>query len=104
MSSDPSSGSPEQPDERGHRAEGSAPHPAEPVGSEAAREAGREADRKAQHDAWAASGLLMSGVTVWGGAGYLVSTWLDNQVFVMIGLLLGTTTALYGIWFRYGRS
>ena len=45
----------------------------------------------------------MAGVIVWGGAGYLVSEWLDNQLFVMIGLLLGTSTALYGIWFRYGR-
>ncbi|MCW2498733.1 MAG: hypothetical protein JWN87_409 [Frankiales bacterium] len=100
MSSDPSSGSPEQPDERGHRAEGSASHPADP----AEREAARSADRKAQNDAWAASGLLISGVIVWGGIGYLLSAWLNNQVFVMVGLLLGTATALYGIWFRYGRS
>ena len=70
----------------------------------AGRGAPRRAERQAQDDAWAASGLLISGVAVWGGAGYLVSRWLDNQVFVMIGLLLGTATALYGIWFRYGRS
>jgi ATP synthase protein I len=75
MTSDASNGSPEPPDPRGHRAD----------------------------DAWAASGLLIAGVAVWGGAGYLVSEWLDNQVFVMIGLLLGTATALYGIWFRYGK-
>jgi ATP synthase protein I len=107
MSSDPTSGSPELPDERGDRAERPSPHPAETADQaerEAAREAHRSADRKAQNDAWAASGLLMSGVIVWGGIGYLVSAWLDNQVFVMIGLLLGTATALYGIWFRYGRS
>lgn len=65
---------------------------------------GRGVGRGAQDDAWAATGLLISGVAVWGGAGYLVSQWLHNQLFVMIGLLLGTTTALYGIWFRYGRS
>ena len=64
----------------------------------------RNADRKAHHDAWGASGLLMSGVIVWGGAGYLVSEWLDNQLFTMVGLLTGTGTALYGIWFRYGRA
>ena len=45
----------------------------------------------------------MAGVIVWGGAGYLVSEWLDNQLFVMIGLLLGTVTALYGVWLRYGK-
>ncbi|MCW2598583.1 MAG: hypothetical protein JWM02_412 [Frankiales bacterium] len=93
MSSDPSSGSPEPSDERGHRAE-----PARDFTPD------RNADRKAHNDAWAASGLLISGVVVWGGAGYLVSEWLHNQLFVMVGLLLGTCTALYGIWFRYGRS
>jgi F0F1-type ATP synthase assembly protein I len=100
MSSDPSSGSPEQPDERGHRAE-----PARanlPPGSPGTPD--RQADRKDHNDAWAASGLLISGVVVWGGAGYLVSQWLHNQLFVMVGLLLGTGTALYAIWFRYGRS
>lgn len=64
----------------------------------------RNADRKANNDAWAASGLLMSGVIVWGGAGYLVSEWLGNQLFTMVGLLTGTGTALYGIWSRYGRG
>ena len=46
----------------------------------------------------------MSGVVVWGGAGYLVSEWLDNQLFTMVGLLTGTGTALYAIWVRYGRA
>jgi F0F1-type ATP synthase assembly protein I len=93
MSSDPSGGSSQPPDERGHRAE-----PAPDFTPD------RNADRKAQNDMWAASGLLISGVIVWGGAGLLVSEWLGNQLFVMVGLLLGTGTALYGIWFRYGRS
>jgi ATP synthase protein I len=93
MTSDASNGSSEPPDRRGHRAQ-----PAPDFTFD------RNAERKAQDDAWAASGLLMAGVIVWGGAGYLVSEWLDNQLFVMLGLLLGTTTALYGIWFRYGRS
>ncbi|MCW2674944.1 MAG: synthase protein [Frankiales bacterium] len=66
--------------------------------------ADRWAGQKAHDDMWAATGLLISGVVVWGGAGYLVSEWLHNQLFVMFGLLLGTATALYGIWFRYGRS
>ena len=64
----------------------------------------RRADRQAANDAWSAFGLMLSGVIVWGGAGYLVSRWTHHQVFTMIGLLLGTGTALYGVWFRYGRS
>lgn len=80
--------------------ENTPPYPVDP----AAKEADLAAARKGANDAWAATGLLISGVVVWGGAGYLLSRWLDNQVFVMIGLLVGTATALYGIWFRYGRS
>ena len=93
MSSDPSGGSSEPSDERRRRAESAPDFTPD-----------RNADRREHNDAWAASGLLISGVVVWGGAGYLVSEWLDNQLFVMVGLLLGTGTALYGIWFRYGRS
>jgi hypothetical protein len=65
---------------------------------------GRRADRQASNDAWGAFGLMVSGVVVWGGAGYLVARWTHHQVFTMLGLLLGTGTALYGVWFRYGRS
>ncbi|MFN2539515.1 MAG: hypothetical protein ABR549_15375 [Mycobacteriales bacterium] len=77
-------------------AEGSKPDPVD--------DAEKRAARKESNDAWAATSLLISGVLVWGGAGYLVSLWLDNSLFTMAGLLLGTATALYGIWFRYGRS
>jgi F0F1-type ATP synthase assembly protein I len=64
----------------------------------------KRAARKESNDAWAATSLLISGVVVWGGVGYLVSRWLGSPLFTMVGLLLGTATALYGIWFRYGRS
>jgi F0F1-type ATP synthase assembly protein I len=80
-------------------AEGSSPD-----GSTPADDAARSAARKESNDAWAATSLLLSGVVVWGGAGYLVSLWLGSPLFIMAGLLLGTATALYGIWFRYGRS
>jgi F0F1-type ATP synthase assembly protein I len=64
----------------------------------------RRAGRQASDDAWGAFGLMVSGVVVWGGAGYLVSRWTHHQIFTMVGLLLGMGTALYGVWFRYGRS
>ena len=81
-------------------ADGSPPDPFDPTGKEAANSAAR----KESDDAWAATSLLISGVAVWGGAGYLVSRWLHSPLFIMVGLLVGTATALYGIWFRYGRS
>ena len=59
---------------------------------------------QASNDAWGAFGLMVSGVVVWGGAGYLVSRWTGHQLFTMVGLLVGMGTALYGVWFRYGRS
>ena len=60
--------------------------------------------RKGEADAYGALGLVISGVLVWGGVGYLVGRWLDNQVFVMLGLLLGMGAGLYLVWFRYGRQ
>jgi ATP synthase protein I len=77
-------------------AEGSSP---DPVGGAEKRAARKESD-----DAWAATSLLISGVAVWGGLGYLCSRWFGSPLYTMVGLLLGTVTALYGIWFRYGRS
>jgi ATP synthase protein I len=60
--------------------------------------------RKGEADAYGALGLVISGVLVWGGVGFAVSRALDNQVFVMLGLLLGMAAGLYLVWFRYGRS
>lgn len=60
--------------------------------------------RKGEADAYGALGLIISGVLVWGGVGYAVSEWLDNRVFVMLGLLLGMGAGLYLVWFRYGRQ
>jgi F0F1-type ATP synthase assembly protein I len=42
-------------------------------------------------------------VLVWGGVGYLLSERFDNQLFVLVGLLLGMGAGLYLVWFRYGR-
>ena len=59
--------------------------------------------RKGEADAYGALGLIISGVLVWGGIGYLLSQRFDNQAFVLVGLLLGMAGGLYLVWFRYGR-
>jgi ATP synthase protein I len=64
----------------------------------------RGAGRKGEQDAWGAFGLVVSGVAVWGGAGYWLGRQLDSQVPVLVGLLLGTAGGLYLVWFRYGRQ
>lgn len=80
--------------------------PTDPYGgsSEPSDDGERRAERQAANDAWSAFGLMLSGVVVWGGAGYLVARWTGHQLFTMVGLLVGMATALYAVWFRYGRS
>jgi ATP synthase protein I len=41
---------------------------------------------------------------VWGGVGWLVSEWLDNRVYLVLGILVGAAAALYLVWVRYGRA
>ena len=60
--------------------------------------------RKGEADAYGALGLVISGVLVWGGVGYLLSERFDNRLFVVVGLLLGMGAGLYLVWFRYGRA
>lgn len=63
-----------------------------------------EEARREQAGAWNAVSLLISGVLVWGGAGWLVAQWLDNRIFTMLGILLGAGAAMYLVWVRYGRA
>jgi F0F1-type ATP synthase assembly protein I len=65
---------------------------------------GASPGRKGEQDAWGAFGLMISGVAVWGGVGWLLSEWLDSRFFLMLGLLVGMGAALYLVWFKYGRS
>lgn len=58
--------------------------------------------RKGQADAWNAFGLVVSGVLVWGGVGFLVGAWLDSALPRVVGLLVGMAAGLYLVWLRYG--
>lgn len=60
--------------------------------------------RKGEADAWNAFSLVLSGMLVWGGAGWLVSRWLDSQAWIGLGLMVGTGGGLALVWLRYGRS
>jgi F0F1-type ATP synthase assembly protein I len=51
---------------------------------------------------WGITGTLLSGVIVWGGAGWLLDRWLDTRLFVVIGLLLGLASAIYLVVKKYG--
>ncbi|TDE15027.1 AtpZ/AtpI family protein [Jiangella asiatica] len=62
-----------------------------------------DARRQDQARAWDAFGLVVSGIAVWGGVGWLVSEWLNSRVFLVLGLLVGMGAALYLVWVRYGK-
>ena len=45
---------------------------------------------------------MLSGIIVWGGAGWLLDRWLETRVFILVGTLLGLTVAIYLIVVKYG--
>jgi F0F1-type ATP synthase assembly protein I len=70
-----------------------------------AGEPGGGGDRGDAGVAWSVLGLLLSGLAVWGGVGYLLDRWLGfHALFLPIGLLVGAGGALWLILIRYGRN
>ena len=53
--------------------------------------------------AWSVPGYLLSGILIWGGAGWLLSRWTGWVVFTPIGLILGVGLAIYLVYVKYGR-
>ncbi|WP_106275437.1 AtpZ/AtpI family protein [Geodermatophilus tzadiensis] len=51
---------------------------------------------------YAVIGTMISGMAVWGGAGWLLDRWLDTRVFVPVGIILGMAAAIYLVVKRYG--
>src|SRR3954454_5999479 len=43
---------------------------------------------------WSVIGTMLSGMAVWGGAGWLLDRWLDTKGFVPVGVLLGMAVAI----------
>jgi F0F1-type ATP synthase assembly protein I len=55
-------------------------------------------------DGWAVVSYLIAGVGFWTFVGWLLDRWLETNVFVMIGVLIGFGGAFYLIIRRFGRS
>jgi F0F1-type ATP synthase assembly protein I len=70
---------------------GSRPRPASPPRQGSGAETG-----------WAVTGTLISGMAVWGGAGWLLDRWLGILFFAPAGILLGTAVAIWLVVVRYG--
>jgi F0F1-type ATP synthase assembly protein I len=47
---------------------------------------------------------MLSGMAVWGGAGWLLDRWLDMRVFAPVGIILGIAAAIYLVVARYGAA
>ncbi len=71
---------------------------------EAPRGPARTAASREADDAWSVVSYLLSGLVVWGGAGWLVGLWVHSRVPIGIGIIFGMTAALYLVWVRYGRA
>src|SRR4051812_50010419 len=46
---------------------------------------------------YAVIGTMISGMAVWGGAGWLLDRWLDTRVFAPVGIILGMAVGLYPV-------
>src|SRR3954462_5668161 len=51
---------------------------------------------------WNITGTMLSGIIVWGGAGWLLDRWLETRFFILIGTILGLTVAIYLVVVKYG--
>ena len=51
---------------------------------------------------WGITGTLLSGMIVWGGAGWLLDRWLETRFFILVGVILGIGVAIYLVVVKYG--
>jgi F0F1-type ATP synthase assembly protein I len=51
---------------------------------------------------WSIIGTMISGMAVWGGAGWLLDRWLETRAFLPVGIILGMAAAIYVVVKRYG--
>jgi F0F1-type ATP synthase assembly protein I len=57
------------------------------------------------NQAWDVVGLLLAGIIVWGGAGWLLDLWLGfHYLFLPIGMVLGVGIAIWLTYLRHGRT
>jgi len=57
------------------------------------------------NQAWDVIGLLLAGIIVWGGVGWLLDRWFGfHDLFLPIGMVLGVGIAIWLIYLRHGRT
>ena len=53
--------------------------------------------------AWSVPSYLLSGMIIWGGVGWLLSTWTGQDWLIPIGLVVGVALAVYLVYVKYSR-
>jgi ATP synthase protein I len=53
--------------------------------------------------AWSVPSYLLSGMIIWGGAGWLLSRWTGVDIFIPIGLIIGVGLAVYLVYIKFGK-
>ncbi len=71
-------------------------------GSTRPRPAGATRQGSGADTGWSIVGTMLSGLAVWGGAGWLLDRWLDTRVFAPVGIILGMAAAIYLVVKRFG--
>jgi ATP synthase protein I len=56
------------------------------------------------NEGWTALSYIISGVLVWGGVGWLLSAWLDAELFIPLGLMVGAAAGVGLVWLRYSKQ
>jgi F0F1-type ATP synthase assembly protein I len=45
---------------------------------------------------------MLSGILVWGGAGWLLDRWWETRFLTLVGMILGLGAAIYLVVVKYG--
>lgn len=53
--------------------------------------------------AWSVPSYILSGMILYGGAGWLLSKWAGVIIFTPVGLIIGVILAIYLVYRKYGR-
>jgi hypothetical protein len=80
------------------------PGAAEPGAAARPRPGADPLRRKGEADAWNAVSLVLAGMLLWGGLGWLLGREVGLPALTGLGLVLGTGGGLALVWLRYGRS
>ncbi|MEV4889315.1 AtpZ/AtpI family protein [Nonomuraea sp. NPDC050547] len=53
--------------------------------------------------AWSIPSYLLSGMAIYGGAGWLLDRWFGTSALFPIGIVVGVALAVYLVYRKYGR-